>query len=148
VVALLAVVGLPAQRGHRAEDGHGEDLRGVAAYLAQYARSGDAVLYSPFKLRVIATIYPGQTAELKDVALAGGPVDTATINGVDVDAGQLPARLSGHARVWLVHGTFTTQALTGSLDTAKSNLPKLGYQLIEQHRLTSIGVDLYRRPAA
>jgi mannosyltransferase len=145
VVALVALVGVPAQQDYRRPDGHGEDLRGVVTYLAAAGRSGDVVLFMPYRLRVVATIYPGRTNALQDVALGAGPIATATISGEDVGSEALITRLSSHRRVWLVRATFPTQRLAHSdADPVKLDLPRLGYQLIRHRSFAGADVELYQ----
>jgi mannosyltransferase len=62
VVAALSLATLPTQAAYRdPATGHDDDLLGVADYLAAHARVGDAVLYAPYKLRIIGTVYPART---------------------------------------------------------------------------------------
>jgi mannosyltransferase len=143
LVVVVTVLGLPAQLGYRAADtGHGEDIRGVADTFAATAQPGDAVLYAPYKLRVIATIYPDRMSRLDDVALASSPVASGTIHGVEVSATELAGRLAGHNRVWLVHGSYLIRT---PQDQAKLNLPSLGYRLAGEIQRAGYTLSLYQR---
>lgn len=144
-IAAAAVSGLPAQREQRRADGHGEDLKGVAVYLSEHAQAGDAVLFAPWKLRVVATIYPDLTRGLTDAALAQSPISSATIHGRDVESKALRGRLAGHTRVWLVRGTYTNTPARSTTDSVKLALPSLGYRLVGQQTFTGYAVDLYRK---
>jgi mannosyltransferase len=141
VLVAFAVLGAPAQRAYRTASGHQDDLRGVADYLSTSARPGDVVLYAPFKLRVIGSIYPWRTRNLRDVALASSPTASSTLHGIELDADSLRARLVHEDHAWVVHGTF------GSLtraDELKLRLDGLGYRLVGEHAIGTVTVSEYR----
>lgn len=141
LTGVLCLAGIPAQASYRdVAAGHGEDLRGVAAFLGRQAQPGDAVLYAPYKLRVIGNVYPDLTRGLADVALARTPSESATIHGVDVTAAELPARIRGHRRVWLVHGPYRIRE---EVDRVKVDLPRLGYRSAGDTEFTGFVVTRY-----
>lgn len=131
VVLLLAVIGVPDQLAHRGSDGHGEDVRAVADYLRQNARPGDGVLFVPFDLRDLSATYPDAFVGLDDVALASPPIASDTLHGVEVTAAELPARIAGRERIWLITGDFVAPSPDAEgQDDAKRAALSAGYRQV------------------
>ncbi len=131
VVLLLAVIGVPDQLAHRGSDGHDEDVRAVADYLRRNARPGDGVLFVPFDLRDLSATYPDAFAGLDDVALASSPIASDTLHGVEATAAELPARIAGRARIWLITGDFVAPSpVAEGQDDAKRAALGAGYRQV------------------
>ncbi len=120
VVAVTAASGWPQQQAIRRPAGHGEDLRGAARLLAGRAHPGDAVLYLPGVLRIVAETYPRDFGGLDDIALAGRPGATSTLAGLDVSPSALSHRLEGRPRVWVLGSRRGLDAAITPLDQAKA----------------------------
>jgi mannosyltransferase len=143
--ALLAVAGLPAQIAYRdPSSGHAEDVRGTDRIMAAGALPGDAVLFIPWHLRIVAQMYPGDTRTLADVALGRGPIESATISGLDRPADQLPAALAPYSRVWLVTSPAGLVGTTAS-DAAKAYLLGRDFLAVQSSQVPYFTITLYRR---
>lgn len=105
----LLVLALPSMYSDRQPMAKG-DLRQIATILAENAEPGDAVLFSPSSRRRMVAAYPWGFEGLEDVALAQGPVPSASLAGTDVTEEELARRLTGVSRLWLVLGDGQTQA--------------------------------------
>lgn len=143
-VLLVGGLGLQAQRAHRDPvNGHGEDLRGVVAHLADRARLGDAVIYAPGELRVLAEVAPTTVGRLDDVALARTPLQAANLIGTAIPAADLPAALRGHDRIWLVEGLFDHPLIPGGLEEESLALLVAQYDRAETRTVTDVRLTLY-----
>ncbi len=101
-LALIVVLGLPAQASERGPLGHGDGIRQLDQILASRELPGDAVIYpGDGGLRVFAAAYPYGLATLPDAALGQTPVRSATIGGTNAPAAQIRRRLAGVRRVWV-----------------------------------------------
>jgi hypothetical protein len=143
-VLLLAVIGAPDQLTIRGTTGHDEDLRGVAAYLHENARAGDAVVFVPVHLRDVNAVYPHSFAVLDDVALRQTPVDSGTLHGVEVSAAGLPPRLATRTRVWLVTGDFlATSATEQETHAAKLTVLRTSFQQTSRAEVAAFRILLF-----
>jgi mannosyltransferase len=149
-VLALAVVGWPAQLRYRdAASGHAEDVRGAADVLAAHARAGDAVLYVPSYLRIIAAMYPQRTALVADLArsgVTGAVADPGGPNLVapDVAAPDLAERLRGRDRVWLVTDPASLPPKTAG-DATKLTELTAGYRETGRWQVPYFTLTLFTR---
>jgi mannosyltransferase len=147
VLPALAVLAVPAQAGYRdPATGHGEDVLGVARYVAAHARPGDAVLFVPYDLRDVDTLYPGAFAGVDDVAMATGPVPSGTISGLDRPPARIPAALAGRKQVWLVLGNFGDFTTRLAVDRSKLAVLAAGYREAGRADLSVFTVVRYQAP--
>lgn len=101
-VAVLgtALAGLSMQFSIRGTGlGHTENVRGAVDFVNRVALPGDAILFLPYDLRGLAQAYPEAFAELDDVALQRGAIDTSSLFGVDARNEVLESRLDHQDRV-------------------------------------------------
>jgi mannosyltransferase len=101
-LAVIALLGLPAQLAYRAPDGHGDDIRQVAQILAGHEHNGDAVLYFWPWWRQISAAYPAAFSHLSDISLARSPAQDGNFTGTQLPDTQIRGRLATVRRVWLV----------------------------------------------
>lgn len=103
-LALVVLLGLPAQQGERRPDGHGDPIRQADHLIAALARPGDGVIYlgPPGGTRTFAAAYPYGLARLRDISVGQSPARSGTIGGTDAPLPTVRARLSGLTRVWVV----------------------------------------------
>ena len=141
-VAAIALYGLPAQLDYRsAVNGHAENVTGVARYLATRALPGDAVMYVPGELRIIALANPDAFRLTDDVALAQSPERSTTIYGKDVSSEEMQDVLAGRRRVWVITGSrgLNEQRWPADVDKvdvlAGYHLQEISYRLPFQIRL-------------
>jgi mannosyltransferase len=145
LVAVLAGLGMPDQVAVRdARTGHDEDVRGVAAYLRQQARPGDGVVFVRSVLREIRWMYPQDFTGLEDLALAADPGPSGTLTGTEVSAQDLPARMAGRKRIWLVTKSASGAATPSATDRAKLALLAGSYREVDRRQLTIFSVVLYQ----
>jgi mannosyltransferase len=130
VVCLIGMIGAPDQLAYRSSAGHDEDLRAAADYLARHALPGDGVLFVPADLRDIRATYPGAFAGLDDLALAQTPIDSDTLHGVEAVPADLPRRIAGRPRIWLITGDVVVPSpAEAPQDAAKLAALARGYRL-------------------
>jgi hypothetical protein len=139
---LLGVTGLPQQAAYRVRIGHGEDVPAVAEMLTSQARAGDAIVYLPYWLRLIAMAYPLPKG-VDEVALGRTPEETATITGDVVTADVVLHRLAGRCRVWAVTQTWSFAGY-GPTDDAIVTLLKSRYEQIHKEAKQAFDVLLFR----
>jgi mannosyltransferase len=101
-LAVIALLGLPAQFAYRAPDGHGDNIRQVAQILAGHEHSGDGVVYFWPWWRQISAAYPEAFSHLRDVSLARSPAQDGNFTGTQLPVTQIRGRLATVPRVWLV----------------------------------------------
>ncbi|MFI2710920.1 glycosyltransferase family 39 protein [Micromonospora sp. NPDC018662] len=106
-LAVIALVGAPAQVAARGPDGHGQDPRRVAAIVGGLGRPGDGVLYGDAAARTLVARYVPADRRPVDVFAARSVDVFATRPGPDcAGCGVVPRRLwliqPGHPRgPWL-----------------------------------------------
>jgi mannosyltransferase len=153
LVLALAVIGWPAHQGYRdPASGHAEDVRGALRILVGQARPGDAVLFVPYHLRIVTAMAPGLEPALDavlgavpdDVALGRDRIASASMAGEDVTAAEVPTRLAGRTRVWLLTDTRAAPVATPA-DRAKLALLETGYIVVRREQVTHFTVTLHER---
>jgi mannosyltransferase len=97
--AAIAVLGLGGQLGARAPGGHGDDIREVDEIIAATMHPGDAVLYAT---QVNLVAYRYGLSQLRDIAQAQTPVQSATLVGTDLPAAVVRQRIALAPRLWVV----------------------------------------------
>jgi mannosyltransferase len=142
-LALIVILALPAQVALRGPDGHGDDLRGAAQFLASHARSTDAVIYGggpPDGAAVEpdwALAYPYGFTRPRNIGLAASPAAADNLFGVGVSAAVLQRRLRTVDRVWLVE---LGRDVPGSPD-----VPASQFRLVGTWQIADVWIRLYQR---
>ncbi len=139
---VLGLAGLPQQEEYRGRIGHGEDAPAVAAMLTVRARPGDAVVYLPYWLRLLAVVYP-LPAGVDEVTLGRGPEASATITGDVAGPEVVLQRLDGRCRVWAITQTWTFAGY-GPTDDAVVRLLKDRYDQVHKESEQAFDVMLFR----
>lgn len=111
VPALLLAAFWSAQA--QARTSRPDNLLAESRIIERNARPGDAIIYFPINDRIVSMPYPGPWRKLRDVALAQTPIASNTLYGVDVTPAQLPNRLAGVTRVWVVTSSEVNYFTTG-----------------------------------
>ncbi|TMR37701.1 glycosyltransferase family 39 protein [Actinomadura geliboluensis] len=110
VMALAAVAliapSLPDHTYFRGQDSRPEDMRKAADVVRAQARPGDAVVYLAGVVRWSAAAYPDVFGRLRDVDMRVDPVRAANLTGRDVFPRNLPPKLAGTDRVWVMSHQF------------------------------------------
>lgn len=147
LVLLAATAGWPHQVGYRGAAGHGEDLRGAAGYLGANARAGDAVLFVPHQLRIVAETYSGPFAPLTDVGLVLSGARSGTISGVPASSAELGVALRGQRRVWVLAGSAGLGGARDGADAAAVRALRADYREVRAVPFRGMTVLLFNRPA-
>jgi mannosyltransferase len=99
-LVVIALLGVSQQRQVCGPDGHGDNIRQADRIVAEHMRRGDAVL--EFKAENFAQAYPYGIRKLDPVALAKGPIKSATLIGTFLPDPVLRQKLTRISRVWVV----------------------------------------------
>jgi mannosyltransferase len=108
-LAVIVLVGLPAQAKQRSDEGHGYNIRGADRIVARYERAGDALLnvrYWPMNRgggveRGLEAEYPFGLSRLRDIGQQAAPVPSATLGGTFAPQSVVSQRLAGVSRLWV-----------------------------------------------
>lgn len=137
-LALIVVLGLPAQVGERGPAGHGDAIRTLDYIVAAHERTGDGVLYEDGPgMRTFAAAYPFGLARLRDIALARSPDASGTLSGTGVALPVLRARLGHISRVWVIGTARAPRPVAELRGTA--------FSLVRIWHVSDIWLRLYER---
>jgi mannosyltransferase len=135
-LAVIAVLGVPAQLSVRTADGHGDNVRQADRIVASNRRPGDAVL--EFKAENFAQAYPYGIGQLVPVAQAETPIQSATLIGTFLPDPVVRQRLTRVRRVWVIEYGHPTPLVI---------LNGLHFRLVHAWRTSDIWLFLYAHPA-
>jgi mannosyltransferase len=136
-LAVIALLGVPAQLHVRAPNGHGDNVRQADRIVAAHLRPGDAVL--EFKAENFAQAYPYGIRQLIPVAQARTPIESATLVGTFLPDPVVRQRLNQVSRVWVVeYGHRTPLVILSGLD----------FRLVRAWRTSDIWLYLYAHSPA
>jgi mannosyltransferase len=131
-LAVIALLGVPAQVHVRGPNGHGDNVRQANRIVAAHLRPGDAVL--EFKAENFAQAYPYGIRQLIPVAQAKTPIQSATLVGTFLPDPVVRQRLTRVSRVWVVEYGHRTPLVI---------LSGLGFRLVHAWRTSDIWLYLY-----
>jgi mannosyltransferase len=136
VIAGLAVMLIGPQSAIRQTAARPDNLRLASAIVAANEQPGDAVFYIPVNMHVLGTGYPAPFLRLRDIALAGSPIASATLTGTEITSpALLKSRFTDVRRVWVVTGNSNYQFPTPSTPVDKEKMALLaGANLRILHR--------------
>jgi mannosyltransferase len=147
-VLLVGALGVPDQITNRDPvSGHGEDLLGVANYVGEGKKPGDAVFYTPAELRMLTEVSPEHMASLADFSLASTPLQAANLEGIPLDVEDLPRVLLPFQRVWMIEGLYKHPEVPG-MQTEAPALIAAEFHEVRKLTITDVQVTLYARNAA
>jgi mannosyltransferase len=135
-LVVIAVLGVPTQRGVRTADGHGDNVRQADRIVAGHRRPGDAVL--EFKAENFAQAYPYGIRQLVPVAQAETPIQSATLIGTFLPDPVVRQRLTRVRRVWVIEYGHSKPLVI---------LDGLHFRLVHAWRTSDIWLFLYAHPA-
>ena len=136
-LALVVLIGLPAQVQVRSRSAHGDNIRMADDIVAAAMRPGDAVLYASAAARNMAAAYPEGLAALRNIALARAPVPTGTLAGTYWPAAAVRRRLADVRRTWVVQ-------VGGASPQRLPLLEGAGFRLVRSWRPSDIWLLLYQ----
>jgi mannosyltransferase len=140
-LALIIILALPAQYADRQPDGHGDDIRSAALFLAWYARGTDAVIYGGGPGGAAepdwAFAYPYGFTKPRNIAWRSSPAAEAGLFGGTVPASVLLLRLARFSRVWVVE-------LGRDMPDAPA-IPAKQFRLTGTWQISDIWLRLYQR---
>lgn len=146
-VAVLAL--LPVEQGKRAPASRVDDVLAVAGDVARLKRDGDAVVFVPAARRDTALVSPGAFTGLADVALARGPVASATLKGEEADPAAIRAALLARQRVLLVtDAAGVAKTPSAERDKAKAKVLRESFTVVEDRQVRGRRVTVYERRGA
>ena len=141
VLAIIAVLGVPAQLQVRSPGGHGDDIRKADQIAAANRRPGDVMLYNTIGEPVVAA-YPYGLGQLRNVELARTPIQSGTLGGTWAASRVVQRRVARAPRVWLVQ---LNSLRSTSLDAPPALLRRFGFRRIRIWQATGIWLSLYAR---
>jgi mannosyltransferase len=112
MAALLLAATLPVQWAIRQPDGHGDNIRGAASFLAADARGTDALIFwrgnwdPATGIPDWAYAYPYGFTKPRDIAQAQTPAQADSLFGRDVSYRVLERRLTAYRRVWVAEHRY------------------------------------------
>lgn len=140
-LALIVILALPAQYADRQPDGHGDDIRGAALFLARNARGTDAVIYGGGPAGAAepdwAFAYPYGFTKPRNIAWQSSPAADAGLFGGTVPASVLRQRLARFSRVWVVE--------LGRDMAGTPAIPAKQFRLTGTWQVSDIWLHLYQR---
>ena len=105
VIAGLGALLIGPQQAIRQSAARPDNLRLASAIVAAREQPGDVVFYLPVNMHVLGTGYPAPFLRLRDIALAGSPIASATLTGTEITSpALLKSRFTDVRRVWVVTG--------------------------------------------
>jgi mannosyltransferase len=137
-LALVVLIGLPAQLEVRWHGAHGDNIRLADAIVAAAMRPGDAVLYGSTGATNMAAAYPDGLAALRNIALDRAPIPSGTLAGTYLPAPAVRRRLAGVRRVWVV------EVRKDAMPVRLPLLSGLHFRLVRKWRTSDIWLMLYR----
>lgn len=142
VLAVLALVTLPAQLAERGPRSRPDDLRSLAAALRRHSHPGDAVLYLPADRQAFATAYADAFARLNTTSLQD--------HETNLQPDSFRSALAAESRIWLVQilphdHRYRSAASPRDLAILKNDK---GLRTTTSRRFGSIRLTLYIRRTA
>jgi mannosyltransferase len=144
IAAIIIVVLAGPQIQIRQAGARTDNLRAVAAVLAEHERPGDAVLYLPWDAAIAGMAYPGPFSHLRDIGLGVSPVASDTLRGLPAGAAVLAGRLRGVTRVWTVSWVQSPPLGPATLAEVVATRTVAAMHLIGRWRVASVLLSLYR----
>jgi mannosyltransferase len=140
-LAVVTVLGVPAQLAIRAPDGHGENIRQADRILAAHMRPGEAAIIRNPSEESWSYAYPYGLARLHDLSQAKTPAQAGNLKGKSRSASEVAERLLRVSRVWLIDLRATRAHRLPILQV-------LGFRLVHRWRVRDIWMSLYQRKHA
>ncbi|MEU6665004.1 glycosyltransferase family 39 protein [Streptomyces sp. NPDC046727] len=137
---------LPVSLHLRTPAGRLDDVTAVAAAVRTAGRGADGVLYLPGRRRVWSLVAPDSVAGLRDLALARGPADSATLYGVEAAPSVVRARLLTAHRVVVLRDPAGEPPVTDPRDTVKQRILTASFEECATRTVRGARVSVYARP--
>lgn len=139
-LGIIIILVYPGQLIARSPDGHGDNIRGAAQFLAQHAHAGDAVVY-PYGDAVPGwpLAYPYGFTKLRNISELTPPALSGTEHGLPVSPAVFARRLASVHRLWVVE-------MSKDIQPPAKLVGKFRYE--GTWRFSDIWVRFYQRPAS
>ncbi|MFI0721665.1 glycosyltransferase family 39 protein [Streptomyces sp. NPDC021224] len=122
-VTALALALLPQCVAERSPSSRVDDVLAVAAHVQRLKSPDSAVLFVPSWRRDTAYVSPDAFAGLHDIALSEGPLESATLEGVEAPSARIRTAMLGQHRILLVtDADFTAEANATARDRTKMSV--------------------------
>ncbi|MCX4694930.1 hypothetical protein [Streptomyces sp. NBC_01408] len=146
VVGVSVLALLPVELGKRAPASRVDDVLAAAGEVSRMGRAGDAVLFVPAARRDTALVTPGAFTGLSDIALAEGPVASATLKGEEADPERIRAALLEQRRVLLVtDAAKVAKPPSAERDKVKAAVLRERFTVVEDRQVRGRRVTVYER---
>ena len=147
VIAGLGVLLIGPQQAIRQSAARPDNLRLASAIVAAHEQPGDVVFYLPVNMHVLGTGYPAPFLRLRDIALAGSPIASATLTGTEVTSpALLKSRFTDVRRVWVVTGGSNYKFPVPATPVDKEKMALLagaGMHIIDRWQAGEVMLTLY-----
>ena len=142
LVALVFTAGLPTQLSQRTAQGQLQDLGGASRLVGAGARPGDAVLFIPGSPRYAQKAYPGDFANVADIAEAQSSDQTASLYGTPKATSTIVNEMRQRDRIWVLGSMVAKRGMTSRL-TAERTVLMDQFHRVSEHKFAGIDVYLY-----
>ena len=147
VIAGLGALLIGPQQAIRQSAARPDNLRLASAIVAAHEQPGDVVFYLPVNMHVLGTGYPAPFLRLRDIALAGSPIASATLTGTEVTSpALLKSRFTDVRRVWVVTGGSNYKFPVPATPVDKEKMALLagaGMHIIDRWQAGEVMLTLY-----
>ncbi|CAL9565539.1 hypothetical protein SUDANB145_04714 [Streptomyces sp. enrichment culture] len=143
-VAVLAAF-LPASPSLRTPQSRSNDVTAIAAAVREAGRPGDGLLYLPGRHRMWTGAHPEDTRSLTDLALAQDPVSSHTLEGVELPARDIAARMLDFDRIVVVRDPAGAHPPAGPREEAKIGTLRRHFREYGTTRVNGGRVTVYVR---
>ena len=144
IIAATAVALLPQSLAERSPASRVDDVLAVAADVQRLKVTGDAVLFVPAWRRDTEYVSPDAFAGLRDIALAKGPKESGTLEGVEADPARIRTAMLAQRRILLVTDA-TTGPLSAEQDKTKMAVLKEYFTMMTDVQVRGRRVSVYER---
>lgn len=146
MIAVTAVALLPKSLAERSPASRVDDVMAVAADVQQLKATGDAVLFVPGWRRDTKYVSPGAFAGLRDIALAKGPRESGTLEGVEADPARIRTAMLAQRSILLVtDATATAGSVSAEQDKTKMAVLKKYFRMAVDVQVRGRRVSVYQR---
>ncbi|WP_431044950.1 glycosyltransferase family 39 protein [Streptomyces sp. P1-3] len=127
---------------------HLDDPAGAARAVREMAAPGDGVVFMPSGRRESMLSHPRDFEGLRDLALAQDPASSGTLQGIEVPASRVPARLLAADRIIAVYDPNYRVKDDVPEGEAKRAVLERHYDVCETRKAHGIVIRLYARPGS
>ena len=147
VIGGLAALLIGPQAAIRQTAARPDNLRLASAIVAAHEQPGDVVFYMPIDMHVLGTGYPAPFLRLRNIALAGSGIASATLTGTEITSpALLKSRFTNVTRVWVVTGASNYKFPTPGTAVDKEKMALIagaGLHILHRWQAGEVMLTLY-----